>query len=396
MRKILLALNCDLTGVITEVVINKISNYQIKIGTTFVELFDKANYEKAQIFFLQSVKLEDSLYDEQELLLPTRNDTFLLYFKGLLIGEQNLIIAESEEKDYLNLFGTLTSINNELNNVLRSLYKTTLDSQSSSLKSDKMLSDFSKLNNELIETQNILKVKNLELSKINDLKNKLVGVAAHDLRNPISLVYSYSQLLLEDYLDKENEEAQEFIGIINSTSKFMLSLVEDLLDLSYLESGEVILKLEVCDFKAIFCENINFASTLGAKKGIRIVSENPIASIYVNIDKNKIQQVINNFVSNAIKYSHPNSTIYISCYLKNDELIFCCRDEGFGISSNEFEIVFEPFKKAKSSQYIKEQSTGLGLAISKQIIKAHNGKIWLESQVDKGSTFYFSLPLHKE
>ncbi len=393
MRQIMLALKCEPTGVINRILSNSLAHFEIKVRRNFIELFDKPNFEKAQLFFLKIVENSHESNYEQELLLPSENDAYLLYFKGIKMDQLIFIFAESEERDYLNLFGTLTSINNELNNVLRSLYKTTLESQSSALNSDKMLAEYTNLNNKLILTQNILKEKNDELVKINDLKNKLVGVAAHDLRNPISLVYSYSQLLLADLKEVVDANSHEFIEIINSTSKFMLSLVEDLLDLSYLESGLVILKLEKCDFKTIFSENINFAIILGEKKGIKVVAEYPTSSIFIEIDKNKIQQVISNFISNAIKYSHPNSIINIACSVKNSDIIFSCQDHGFGIDKSEFEIIFEPFKKAKSSQFIKEQSTGLGLAISQKIIQAHGGKIWLESQVDKGSTFYFSLPM---
>ncbi len=358
MRKAIFALKCTTLGVIDKIIFNNSNKIDIHPGQKFVELFDEATYEKAQAFFLQSKKTDECSYSEYELFVPTKEEFCLLYFKSLAVDDYYLIIAEEEENDYYQLFGSLTSINNEL-----------------------------------ILTQKALNKKNKELLEVNELKNRLVGVAAHDLRNPISVIYSYSQLLLEDCRDKVEEDNYEFIDNINSTAKFMLSLVEELLDLTYLESGKVSLKTENVDFCDLFDENIKYAITLSAKKNIKIEAKKPEYEISVKIDRNKIQQVISNFISNAIKYSDQNSKIVIACEIVNNNVIFSCKDEGYGIDDKEFDLIFEPFKKANSSQYIQEQSTGLGLTISKQIIKAHNGSIWLESQVNKGSTFYFSLPL---
>ncbi len=358
MRKEIFALKCSEIGIIEEVIFKNSLDIDIKVGQAFVELFDESTHEKAQAFFLQSNKTDDKCYLEYELYVPTKDAFCLLYFKSLIVDKHYLIIAEQEESDYFQLFGSLSSINSEL-----------------------------------ILTQKALNKKNKELLRVNELKNRLIGIAAHDLRNPISLIYSYSDLLLEDCKKLLDEDHYDFVNDINITAKFMLALVEELLDLTYLESGNVSLKPEKLDFYDLFTENIKYAITLGAKKGITVNAQKPHRGLFVNIDKNKIQQVISNFISNAIKYSHPNSIINIACSVKNSDILFSCHDHGYGIDKSEFEIIFEPFKKAKSSQFIKEQSTGLGLAISQKIIQAHKGKIWLESQVDKGSTFYFSLPM---
>ena len=360
MRKQVFALKCSSLGVIDEVIFNTSKLIEIKPGHNFVELFDEVTYEKAQTFFLQALKRDENSFSEYELYVTTDNGVYLLYFKSFAVDDYFLVIAEEEESDYYNLFGSLTSMNNEL-----------------------------------ILTQKALNRKNKDLIKVNELKNRLVGVAAHDLRNPISVIYTYSQMLLEDCEGTENPDHLDFLRDINTTAKFMLGLVEELLDLTYLESGKVSLNPTNIDFYELFTENIRYAVTLASKSEISIQAIKPQMNLFVKIDKNKIQQVISNFISNAIKYSKPHSTIKIACSVKQDCLIFSCQDQGYGIDKSEFDIIFEPFKKAKSSQYIKEQSTGLGLAISKQIIKAHEGKIWLESEVDKGSTFYFSLPLIK-
>ncbi len=358
MRKTVFALKCSPLGHIIEVIFNNLANADIKAGIKFVELFAEDTFEKAQAFFLQAKKIDSSCYSEYELYFPNNKEVILLYFKNIIVDDNYIILAEQEESDYYGLFGSLTSINNEL-----------------------------------ILTQKALNKKNTELIRVNELKNKLVGVAAHDLRNPLSVIYNYSQLLLEDCNGKVDNEDLDFLRDINTTADFMLQLVEELLDLTYLESGKVSLNTQIIDFYDIIAYNIKHAITLGAKKEIEILANTPQKGIYVDMDKNKIQQVISNFISNAIKYSHSNSIVQIDCQTTKHQVIFSCKDQGFGIDKSEHELIFEPFKKAKSSQLINEQSTGLGLAISKQIIKAHNGKIWLESELGKGSTFYFSLPL---
>ncbi|MCX7765568.1 MAG: ATP-binding protein [Candidatus Sumerlaeia bacterium] len=238
-----------------------------------------------------------------------------------------------------------------------------------------------------IETQRI------KLEELNQLKNEFLGIAAHDLRNPIAIVKMYSDFILHQ--DSENLSPQqiEFLKKINKNSEFMLNLLEDLLDVSKIEAGKLDLQLTPGDYVAFVKNNIELNRTLAAKKGIQInmMAVPPIPEIA--FDKNKMEQVLNNLISNAIKYSFPNTTINVKIFKENNSVITQVIDQGQGIPAEELPNLFKEFHKTSVKATAGEKSTGLGLAIVKKIIEGHRGKIGVYSEVGKGSTFYFSLPL---
>ena len=173
----------------------------------------------------------------------------------------------------------------------------------------------------------------------------------------------------------------------------MLSLVEDLLDVSKIESGNLNLKIKSIDIIPFIQEIIKLNNILAKKKNIQINLKSEISSLMVLIDFHKIRQVINNLLTNAVKFSHPNSEITLSVNLENEFVIISIKDSGTGILGTDLQEIFAPFNKAASRGTAGEKSTGLGLSICKKIVEGHNGNIRVESEINKGSTFSFSLPL---
>lgn len=216
-------------------------------------------------------------------------------------------------------------------------------------------------------------------------------MAAHDLRNPLSNIFSFAGLLERDGVGL-SEEQRQFINYIKLSSQHMLTLIEDLLDVSSIEQGSIRLDLEKVDFIKLVKDYIYFNKTHAQKKDIRLQLDTSLEHAEVQVDKGKIEQVLNNLITNAIKYSNEGTKLTIGLKYKDDKLICSVKDEGQGISEKDIEHLFEPFQTTSNQTTGGEKSTGLGLFISKRLINAHQGEIWVKSKEGKGSTFYFSLP----
>lgn len=272
----------------------------------------------------------------------------------ILIGEMNSI--EMEE-----LRGTMVSLNNELNNLTRELQK-----------------------------------KNIQLDQLNKLKNQFLGMAAHDLRNPIASILMFSEFVLETQGEEINDELRQILDMIKTSSQFMLNLLEELLDVVKIESGKLELKYETVRLEDILRKNIKINSIIAAKKDIKLVMNVPQEMAEVELDIIKIDQVLNNLISNAIKFSQSNTTVTISAFSTQKEVLISIQDQGQGIPKEEIDKIFIPFSKISVRGTAGEKSTGLGLSIVKKIVIGHLGRIWVESEVGKGSTFYFTLPLKRK
>ena len=230
-----------------------------------------------------------------------------------------------------------------------------------------------------------------QLEELNILKNRYIGIVAHDLRNPIGVAESFSDLLIEEYDDFSKEEQLHFINIIHERCGYSLALVNEFLDISKIESGTLNLELVNQDYISFAKRIISNNKLFAKKKSQEILLESELNEIYANFDKNKLEQVFNNLISNAIKFSSDHTVITIKISLKDNHIISRIVDQGQGIPASEIENIFIPYKTTSVKATKNEKSTGLGLAIAKKIIEAHNGAITVESVVDKGSVFAFSI-----
>ena len=237
-----------------------------------------------------------------------------------------------------------------------------------------------------------LRQSNDQLRELNNQKNEFLGMAAHDLRNPIAVIQNASLVLARYASENLSEKQQEFLKKIHDTSKFMLELLNNLLDISKIEAGKLELEITKNNYPDFIRKNVEFNRFFSTEKGISIdlvVSDDiPL----VDFDKNKIEQVLNNLISNAIKYSHPNTVISVEVQSEKDFVVTKVIDQGQGIPEDELPHIFKPFQKASIKPTAGEKSTGLGLAIVKKIVEGHQGNIGVESEVGKGSTFFFKLP----
>jgi signal transduction histidine kinase len=239
-----------------------------------------------------------------------------------------------------------------------------------------------------------LTIKNKELNDLNKEKNIILGIAAHDIRNSAGAIKGFSDILLERLKSKENLEKEIKIStIINSASENLLQLVTNLLDISKIESGEIHLNKILTDYNSFIESRIDLLQIIAQQKKISIAFHKNMDVKNVNFDPIYLTEVIDNLISNAIKYSNPNSEINVVIKIDDNWLRTEIVDSGIGIQSTEIDKLFKPFSKTSSRPTSGESSTGLGLAIAQKVVKLHGGEIGVKSKVNEGSTFYFTLPL---
>jgi len=250
--------------------------------------------------------------------------------------------------------------------------------------------ELTRLNNEFIKAQRELAKANAGLKEMVELRNRFVGMAAHDLRNPISIIRSFSEILKNDAdLSTDN---QEITAIMHRTAIFMQKLVDSILDLSAMQSGKVSLNLAEVEINQLFERMIVQNQILANQHGISIIYDGLDQEVKSSIDSVKIGQVVNNLINNSIKYSPDNSTITCTARIRDNACLFCVQDEGPGIAKEDAIKIFEPFQRLSNNEG-RQKSVGLGLSICKNIIEAHGGKIWVNSVEGKGADFCFSIPL---
>ncbi|MBL4559571.1 MAG: PAS domain-containing sensor histidine kinase [Labilibaculum sp.] len=247
---------------------------------------------------------------------------------------------------------------------------------------------------ELETSRNKLEEQNDTLRVLNEQKSKFLGIAAHDLRNPIGAINSFSNLLLDSYKDFSDKEKIEFMELIKESSQFSLNLINELLDISKIELGKLELHKKNQNIQEIIKKSIKINKIFAKKKNIQINFTPTVVVTSIYIDKNKIEQVLHNLLSNAIKYSNPETTISVSITKKDTSIEISVTDQGVGIPEQELKNLFTEFGTTSAKTTANESSTGLGLAIAKKIVNGHGGKIMAHSKLGEGSEFLFTLPLN--
>lgn len=229
--------------------------------------------------------------------------------------------------------------------------------------------------------------------EIDKMKTEFIATVSHEFKTPLTSIGMSVDLLSADKDINSNPMHKDLIRIIKEEKERMVYLIKDLLDLSKIETGKGQIKLENCKLKSILENSIEDLKNYCDEQEAEVTLENIDENLSVYADPSKISLVIKNFISNAVKYRKENvkPKILIDIIKKSNNVIVSVKDNGRGIPQDYLEKIFEKFIQVKVSNDGKIEGTGLGLSICKGIIKAHNGEIWVESTVDKGSTFYFSL-----
>ncbi len=236
---------------------------------------------------------------------------------------------------------------------------------------------------------------NEELEQANQLKDHFLSIASHELKTPITSISGFTQITLRR-LSREDDrlidaaEVQATLHKIDAQTQRLNALIDDLLDLNNISSGRIPLQVSDCDIGAICREVIENQREL---TGRHIELEEPPAAAIIKADCDRVNQVITNLISNALKYSPEDAPVRVTARLLDAAVCISVHDQGQGISKEQQKHIFEAFYRTPDARTSKKRGWGLGLAICKDIVERHDGQIWCESKVGKGSTFYVQLPV---
>ncbi|MCM8709477.1 ATP-binding protein [Clostridium sp. SYSU_GA19001] len=256
---------------------------------------------------------------------------------------------------------------------------------------------------------NILKYNNEKLKELDKLKNEFISTVSHELRTPLTSILGFAAIIKkrlrkivfpklnfeDDKVKKAYEQSMHNLDIVLSEGERLTNIVNDVLDIAKMEAGKMDFKKESVNIKDIINRAVEATEALLNDKKLSIKVEVEEKLPAVTGDKDKLLQVIINLISNAVKFTE-EGLITLRAYLQEDEIIVSIVDTGIGIAEENYSIIFEKFKQVGDSLVNKTKGTGLGLPICKSIVEHHGGRIWVESSINKGSSFSFSLPASEE
>lgn len=234
---------------------------------------------------------------------------------------------------------------------------------------------------------------NMELQRLNQVKSDFISMVSHELRTPLTSIQGYVSLIHDGDTGLINAEQKEFLGIVKSESQRLTRLINDLLDISRIESGKMTFSMEdfdMLDFMGSFEKEIR---GMAAAKSMNLKIKSPSSLPRIKADSDKVKQIFNNLVGNAVKFSPINTYLEIEIAEMPQGIRVDVRDQGIGIAKKDLGKIFERFQRVDGSMTRTTGGTGLGLAITKYLIEAHGGSIWVKSRPGKGSTFSFVLPV---
>jgi signal transduction histidine kinase len=234
-----------------------------------------------------------------------------------------------------------------------------------------------------------------QLSKANAAKDRFLGMCAHDLRNPLSSIRGLAELMNENAIGILTAEQREIVHTIYGASQSMLQLVNELLDVATIEAGHLKLAKEPTKVADIVERSVHLSNIEAAKKNTRIEMVNGTKDPLVDVDRNKIRQVVDNLINNAVKYSPRGSLITVEVRAEEATAGFAVKDNGPGIPDDERHKLFKDYGRLTAQPTDGEKSTGLGLAICRKIVEAHGGTISVENIPGRGCEFVVRLPLSK-
>jgi len=242
--------------------------------------------------------------------------------------------------------------------------------------------------------EEILKAKDAA-ERANRAKSSFLANMSHELRTPLNAIIGFSELMKDESVGPLNEKQKEYSGYIWESGKHLLSLINDILDLSKVEAGKMELDQGEFDLKGLLERSISFVSDKASKQKITLSVDTGEGVGVVRADERKIKQVIFNLISNSMKFTPAGGKVGIEARRSApEEVLVCVWDTGIGIEAKDSHKVFAEFEQISSDYSRKYAGTGLGLPLSKRFIELHGGKMWFESEgKGKGSRFYFTLPV---
>ncbi|PIP27199.1 MAG: hypothetical protein COX30_03095 [Candidatus Moranbacteria bacterium CG23_combo_of_CG06-09_8_20_14_all_39_10] len=232
-----------------------------------------------------------------------------------------------------------------------------------------------------------------EMAKLNKLKSEFVSVASHQLRTPLSAIRWETELLLSKLGSGMDEKQCKSVATINTLATRMTRLVNDLLDVTKIDQGRMVLRKEAVDVSKIINESVEDLLPLAKAKNLQIMVNKKGEIKEIIADSARIRVVIENLLSNSVKYTRTRGRIEVELFNSDGFVVFSIKDDGVGIPAEQQKQVFSKFFRSDNAVRYQTDGTGLGLYIAKNIVEQSGGKIWFQSKEDTGTVFNFSLPM---
>jgi signal transduction histidine kinase len=227
--------------------------------------------------------------------------------------------------------------------------------------------------------------------RADQLKSAFLANMSHEIRTPLNAIVGFSSLISDP--DIPECDKVDFEGQIQRNSDYLLSLIEDIIDLSKIESNQLTVKSEDVDVVPLINQLVHtFHTVILPEKKVEVISNLQESKILVYVDRVRLEQILRNLLSNAVKFTE-EGIIEVTCEKNYGFFTFGIKDTGIGIHLDQQEIIFDRFIKIDNNKQHLYRGTGIGLFLSKQLVELFGGRIWVESEIGKGSTFYFTIPV---
>ncbi len=240
---------------------------------------------------------------------------------------------------------------------------------------------------------NEIQDKSQQLEVANKHKSEFLANMSHELRTPLNAIIGFSEVLLERLFGDLNPKQEDYLKDIFSSGKHLLGLINDILDLSKVEAGRMELEPSTFDLASAVSNAMTLVRERAQSHGIALGQQIDSKLTEITADERKFKQILLNLLSNAVKFTPDNGRIDVTARLEASEVVVAVHDTGIGIAPEDQAAVFEEFRQVGRNYTSKQEGTGLGLALTKRFVELHGGRIWLESEPGKGSTFTFTIPV---
>lgn len=240
-----------------------------------------------------------------------------------------------------------------------------------------------------------LRATNAQLHRLDETKDEFMSMASHQLRTPLTSVKGYISMVIEGDAGRVTSNQKQLLEEAFNSSERMVHLINDFLNVSRLQTGKFVIDKSVIDLSKVVAEELNSLENSASRRGMKFVYKAPKHFPMLDIDDNKIRQVIMNYCDNAIYYSKENSSIKVDLSVDDRDVIFTVKDTGIGVPVSERGNLFSKFYRASNARKQRPDGTGVGIFLAKKVVVAHGGDIIFESVENKGSTFGFRIPLSK-
>lgn len=326
-----------------------------------------------------------------DLLFPEDLEELPIPFERLKNGETTGTIRRVKKKDGSEIMMEVRSRMNDKGNVIAIVRDIT-----ERLRAEAELEIY-RNNLELLVNE---RTKELEIEKIkaqsaDKLKSAFLATMSHELRTPLNSIIGFTGILLKEIAGPMNDEQKKQLGMVRNSGRHLLSLINDILDLSKIEAGELTFANESFDFVKTVEKVTALIKPMAEEKGLNLVVNTSLPEINLVSDERRVEQILLNLLGNAVKFTNQGS-IKIDCRLNRKMLITNIKDTGIGIREEDIDKLFVPFSQIDSGLTRNHEGTGLGLSISKKLVKKLGGSISVKSEFGKGSTFVVSVPLDND